>query len=107
MQHDRAYDTTLYTVRTAVARQLRVPINSVQPRHVLEADLKIDVLDLALVCIQLEDMTGVEIVVPSLPPDATVEDFATAVAPILERYRDDRHGLERYGLRRTGTGGRP
>ncbi len=109
MQHNRTNDTTLYTVRTVIARLLRVPITSVQPRHILEADLRIDVLDLALVSIQLEDVTGVELVVPSLPPEATVEDLATALAPILERrlHDDQDDGMERYGLRRAAAGRRP
>lgn len=109
MPHGRTHETTLYTVRAAIARHLRVPISSVKPRDVLEEDLKIDVLDLALVSIQLEDMMGVELVVPSLHREATVEDLAMTLAPILgRRVRNDRpDGLARYGLRRTDAGGRP
>ncbi|MGZ6095997.1 MAG: acyl carrier protein [Polyangiales bacterium] len=77
----------LLLVRTTIARHLRVPVSAVLPHHVLEADLAIDTIDLAFIAVDLEDVTDADIALPQLEDDATVEDLADVIAPVLEARR--------------------
>ena len=80
-------DITLLMVRTAIARQLRMPLGSVHPRHSLDGDLELDPLDLAFVLIDIEDITGVDLPMPELEGDPTVEELARALEPTIESDR--------------------
>jgi acyl carrier protein len=80
-----SHSLPLTSLRTAIARHLRVPLAWVRPDHVLHADLDVDVIDLAFIAVDIEDMTGVEVVLPDLDRNATVEELAESLAPLFER----------------------
>ena len=69
----------LELVRHLLARRLDRAVESIAPRHRLVADLRLSKLDLAIVGLELEDLTGAWLPFPRLAHAETVDDLARLV----------------------------
>lgn len=80
--------TELEVVRALIARQLDLDPARVTPRTRLKHDLGLSLLGLAVLALEVEDVTGVLIPFDAFTKAPTVQDFALALR--LHRRRDAR-----------------
>ena len=74
----------LRTVKSAVARHLDLPTDTVRTDHDLRDELGLDALDLVLILTRVEEEMRVDVSLPVLDHVRTVADLASVVEDIDE-----------------------
>lgn len=80
MQTAADLTTELEVVRTLIARQLDKPVQAVTASARLKADLGLGLLGLAVLALEVEDVTGVLLPFEALTSAQTVEAFANLLS---------------------------